>query len=402
MASFTKSAHLKISIAAGAVSMAVFHLLMSGFFPTSNGRMGHDYTYFLPHLLDGYFWWKLNGFFSVPWFTPSFFGGAPFLANPQSMYHSIPQALTMFMDPVSAIYVTVLLFAAAGFFGFYALLADPFRLSPTASALGAVLFMFNGFYVTRMIIGHFGYHSFALAPWIVFFLTRQRIGISGLIRDVAAAALMLAYMASSGGLAIAPVMITAILAAGLIHVAAFGGFRDFALRFTLSGAVSIGLSAAKLVATYSFLSHFPRESAIQLVRDALGAMYIILSTLFLPTDGKVEATIMANSIYYLGPHEFDYAVSPGPALLLAVAGYMAAQKLGFTGISRRLLTTRGAAGAAVLLLAALPLVLNHQSWLSSGLHASVLVLKNSSIHLRWIAIYIPSVIILAALALEKT
>ncbi|MDH5510393.1 MAG: hypothetical protein OEZ32_08560 [Nitrospinota bacterium] len=377
-------------------------MLMSGFFPISGGPMGHDYSYFLPHLLDGYFWWKINGLFSVPWFTPSFFGGAPFFSNPQSMYHSLPQALMIFMDPVSAIYVTVLLFTGIGFAGFYSLLAGPFRASPAASAYAAVMFMFNGFYISRMIIGHFAYHSFALTPWIVFFLVRQRAGLSALMRDVAAASLMLAYMASSGGLAMAPVMVTAILAAGLIHVAAFGGFRDFALRFSLSGAMAVGLSAAKIVAGHAFIAPFPREGAIPLVRDALGVVYIILSTLFLPTDGKVEATIMINSLYYIGPHELDYAVSPGPALLLLVGGYGALLRLGPSGLFRRLLTTQGVAGAVVVFLAALPLLLNHQSWFSSGLHASVPILKNSSIHLRWIAIYIPSVIILAALALEKS
>ena len=403
MFSSIRLTHLKIATLSGVASMAAFHLLMRNFFPGTFGRMGHDYSYFLPRLLDGYFWWRQNGIFSIPWFTPSFLGGAPYFPNPQSLYHSIPQALALVMDPVSAVYVTVLLFAAAGFAGFYALLAGPFRISAAVCVLGAFIFLFNGFYIARMIVGHFSFHSFMLAPWIIFFLVRGANGRGSMAlgRDSAAAGLMLAYMASSGGLALAPVMVMAILAGGSIHVAAYGGLRSFALRFTLAGVISLGLSASKIVAVMSFLSWFPGREPSPMAGEILGVVYILLSALFLPTDAKVETLLLTNRRYFVGLHELDYSISPVALILIVIGGYYLIKKLFSGGMAKSPGLAQGAAMASVLAISLIPPALIYDSPAISSLVKSLPVLKHSTGHLRWIAIYIPMGVILAAMAIEK-
>jgi len=91
-----------------------YHLIFSQFFPNKHNNLGVDYTYFLPILLNGYYWFQSNGLFEVPWFTPAFCGGVPYLPNPQTMYYSFPQLLTFFTDPASSVYITFIVFALLG------------------------------------------------------------------------------------------------------------------------------------------------------------------------------------------------------------------------------------------------------------------------------------------------
>jgi len=406
MSHSTRSAHYWTATGAGLLSLVLYHLLMRNFFPNPMLMVGHDYSYFLARLLDGYFWWRQNGFFSIPWFTPSFLGGIPFFPNPQSMYHSIPQALSLVMDPLSAVYATVLIFAAMGFFGFYIMLAGPFRLGPAPCALGAFIFMFNGFYMSRMIVGHFAFHCFMLTGWIIFFI------LSGLgdseksrwplvIRDSAAAGILLAYMASSGGLALAQVMVTSILAGALIHAMAHGGLRGTILRFILSGVFSLGLSAGKLLSGAAFLAQFTRDDISPVARDFMSAIYIILSALFLPTDGKVELSLLVNRKFFVALHEFDFAISPVPFFLAVVGLYIAGKKLMDAKARQSLPAGAYMAAMVVFLIFLVPLALNFHSDTITSLANSVPLLKNATRRLRWIAVYIPPMIIISVMTLDS-
>ena len=135
---------------AGVLGLLVILLLayrfsFIGLLVTPDGTMGHDYRFFLPVLLSGYFWYQTNGLTPVPWFSPSQCGGLPFLGDLQVPYYSVPQALTLLQPPSDAVATTFLVFAAVGFLGAYGLLRFAFRTSPWISAAGAVIFMFNGF-----------------------------------------------------------------------------------------------------------------------------------------------------------------------------------------------------------------------------------------------------------------
>ncbi len=129
-----------------------------------DGTMGHDYAYFLPVLLSGYFWYQTNGLAHIPWFTPSQCGGLPFLGDLQVPFYSAPQVLTFLQPPSDAVATTFLLFAAIGYLGAYGLLRFAFCTGPWMSAAGAAIFMFNGFYAYRVLIGHLTFHAFMLTP----------------------------------------------------------------------------------------------------------------------------------------------------------------------------------------------------------------------------------------------
>ena len=151
-----------IGPAVGVVAVAAFQWIFGGFFPSANEHIGHDYGYFLPQLLNGFYWYEQNGLGAIPWFTPALGAGVPFYPNPANIFYSAPQFLAFVVDPLTAVRLTIVLFAAAGYAGMLALLRGPFRLGLGAALFGAVAFTFNGFYAHRMLVGHLAFHSFML------------------------------------------------------------------------------------------------------------------------------------------------------------------------------------------------------------------------------------------------
>ena len=151
-------------LTAGIVLFLLYLIIFLRFLPNRFGLMGHDYSIVLPALLDNFIWFNKNGLMEVPWFTPSFCGGFLNFTHPQGMTYSLPTFLILFFDPLSTILMTFLLFAALGFLGSYLMLRSGFHFSQPSAFFGAGLFLFNGFYSHRMLVGHFGFCSFMTIP----------------------------------------------------------------------------------------------------------------------------------------------------------------------------------------------------------------------------------------------
>ena len=156
----------------GALFVGLHYLIFGRFLPGARATVGHDYAYYMPYLLAGHFFALRNGLLAVPWFTPAVCGGVPFYANPNNLYVSLPQLLVLVTDFATAFRVTFVIFAAVGFWGTYLLLRRVFALRMPASVLGAVIFLFNGFYSHRFVIGHLAFHSFMLVPLIAYLLAK--------------------------------------------------------------------------------------------------------------------------------------------------------------------------------------------------------------------------------------
>ena len=67
-----------------AASTATLVITINRLLPGAHGRIGEDYSYFFPYLLSGAQWISQNGWLTVPYFTPDYCGGIPWLANPSS------------------------------------------------------------------------------------------------------------------------------------------------------------------------------------------------------------------------------------------------------------------------------------------------------------------------------
>ena len=382
--------------------LIAYHLIFGQFFPTRNGMLGHDYSRILPDLLDGYFWFKSNGVFEPFWFTPAFCGGQPALGAPESGFYSVAQLLTFFVDPLASVYATVLLFASLGFFGFYLLLRACFSSSRQAAVLGAALFMFNGFFIHRMMIGHFAFHGVMLVPWMGYFLLRPPgKAVPDTLVNGAAAGSLLAYCTYSGMVHLLVPSALAVLGIASLHGLTRSPPPGFVRRALVALLVAGGLSAAKLTAALLYLNHFPRSDyTLPGMSSIWNTLQILFSTLFFsPADIAERVLPLIEGLQWaLGRQEWEYGVTLIP-LLFILAGI--APMLGkVRGIRSRMSSPKWVWIAWLAAVLAIPLALNTYTPGWNAFLKQVPVIKSSIYMMRWFLIFIPLLILVSALSLD--
>jgi hypothetical protein len=396
-----------VALVTGIAWVGFHYWIFSAFFPNRYGRLGADYGYFLPNLLDDEFWRIGNGIFAIQWFTPALCGGIPKFPNPQSLSFSAPQLLSFASDPVTGVKLTLLAFASLGYAGFYRFQRRLFGISRPIAALGAALFLFNSCFSSRMLIGHLTFHAFMLIPWLPLLLF-ARGGPSWRARGLesALAALVVAYLASQ---AIAHVLFQALLftaIAGLLQAAFVPErcrLRRSALRGTIAVPLSLACCAAKLSAMAAYLSQFPRTLyPLASVESIPKLLHVVFRSLFLSPSDELIRDAVVNTPFVIDRPEFEYGVTMLPLALVAVAAIVrsAADRPGWP---RELLRgPRAACLAGAVVLLAIPLCLNwyHPTW-----HAwlkSLPIFANSLTLFRWLSVYIPVVILAGTLATDST
>ncbi len=382
-----------------------YHLIFSNYFPNFQGRFGHDYSLLFPALLDGYFWFKNNFFFDVPWFTPSFCGGQPYFADVQSGYYSVAQFLTFFFDPLTSAYFSILLFACLGFWGMYLLLKQIFKTSVESAFLAASLFMFNGFYIHRMMVGHFGYQGFMLIPLIAFLLlnvtsvNNEKTKLSSIFSATLAGVLVGYWLQSGLTSLMIPVSLSVLAIACLCQ---FRNWQSFLYRSVGTILIALALSASKLVAGFAFMANFSRSSySLPGFNSIFSALKILLTALFIaPANIEELATSqMLNMQWMLSRHEWEFGITFIPSLIILVfwtARIWMPLQSPFNEKPKSLFSL---AVLGVVLL--LPLALNvyQPNW--NAILKQTPLIKSSSALIRWWLIYIPAVIIYAAIAFEN-
>ena len=78
--------------------------------------IGNDMEYYITRLIDVYLHMKINGIFSVQWWTPTFGGGIPAYPNPLHLQFSITPYLMFFFSPWIATQVTYAIMATLPIF----------------------------------------------------------------------------------------------------------------------------------------------------------------------------------------------------------------------------------------------------------------------------------------------
>ncbi|MEW6644606.1 MAG: hypothetical protein AB1586_29160 [Pseudomonadota bacterium] len=387
-------------ILCGAMVLAVVAMFMP-FLPTAAGTMGHDYGFNLPNLLVGYYWFLHNGVTQLPWFSPAQCGGFPYFADPSVAYISLPQMLVVLVSPLRAVQLTFVLFALIGLCGAYLLMRRGFRSSRAAAVLAAGLFVFNGFYVYRVLIGHLPYHGFALAPLTILLLLPgggARIALLSRLGSVSAAALCFAYMFQVGMIHVIPPLLLATGILLLVHALCFGWRWEPWLRFGAAGLLSLTLCAGKLVAELALLANFPRNLYPLPGVPGIGTLLSLVGQALFISAPEDATAHLANAQWPQERNEWEYSVSIVPALLLAVAAVAAIARWPRharpTGAQVLII-------AAILALLACPLLLNWYQPAWNGILKSLPYFGSASSLLRFFCAYIPVVIVLACLALDR-
>jgi hypothetical protein len=362
-------------------------IYLAAFAPRLNGHahpMGGDYSYFLPRLLANHFWFRLNSWWSVPWFTPGFCGGMPEWANPQSMPYSLPEWLLFFVDPVTAVELTFVLCAMASVTGSYLLLRKGFQTSAEASVLGAAVFLFNGFFICRMFMGHLAFHTFVLTPWVALLLVVPTTTPALRWLSTLAAGVLVAVMIQGGAVAILPPLVVAWLALTLMS-----SQRGASLQLGFALLLGASLSASKLVAMGALAAQFPRDyyplAGFGSVADLLRTTF---ESVFLHGRGS-DGSELIGSVVRPSVQERQFSVSPFPLVLLAAALFRL-RRPRFSG--RALLLT---------LLLALPLLLNLYTPAWNAFLKQLPIIKANVTLFRWVVLYIPVLAVAAGLALDR-
>ena len=288
---------------------------------------GHDYGYFLPKMLDTQAFYLKNGL-ALQEYTAALCAGVFQFANPQSMALALPQALSFLFGPRFGIQATFLLSSTLAAGGVY-LCARYWGLRRMPACIAAVAFVFNGFLLTRMAIGHLAFHGFGFAPAIAAALL-YGIGTlrEGRWRPAALlgclAALLLA-MLIYGGIGVALVHT---LAVALIMLLICGGFDHARVKAALYCLLCLGAgllaAAPKIEAVLAMNANFTRDF-YPLPGFSVAALPVawFQSLFWIPAEAALNEGLL-NKQFYLGWHELYYGFTPVvPALLIAglILGY---------------------------------------------------------------------------------
>lgn len=369
----------------------------AGYFPNAEGRLGHDYERYLAQLLDGYFWSEVNGYLTVPWFTPSFCAGLPKFGHPNGIYVSLPQWLTLIISPLFAIKLTVIAFAGIGFGGMWLLLRQAFGLAGPLALTGAAMFLWNGLYVHRMIVGHLTFHGFMLLPLQAFLLAmlidsradRRRCALA-----LAALVLTGAYQFTSGMVHLAGPVALALIGIGALYT------RDRPrrmLHWLLWGGagtvLALLLVAGPLAASLAFLGNFKRDLySLPGFADPLAQLTTAAFAVLARADLVQVADLLSNRSLPLEAQELEYGLTPLPLAMIAV---------GLAAGGLPALRRRWVALSVLLLVVLVPFALNTYAPVWTAWLESAPLFGSSSSLLRWYAVWVPLLIIVAVLMLAR-
>jgi hypothetical protein len=382
------------------------HLIFGRFFPGPNG-VGHDYSGGLTQFLAEYYWSLNEGPWAPPWFTPAFCGGIPLFPDPVNPFFSMTGFLMRFghINPLTGSYVTFMLAVALGFIGTYWFVRHRLEGSVAGAVLAGVLFALNGFLSSRMLIGHTMYHGFALIPivaWLLSATPNTHVQTTERVGATAAVSLCVAYwLYSGGGVLILPFALATLIllmAAWLRNASA----RETLVRSVMALGLILPLSAAKLSASFAYMSAFPRSSyLLPGYTNALETLQVIFLALFGdPAKIAVYSVERLTNVQWLQDrHELEVGLTAVPLLLLvAWLAIIVARR-------RESLATKWSPRSALIVVSlilalAIPVALNTygESW--NAFLKSLPLIGSSSALLRWFLVYVPITAVAAALALD--
>lgn len=385
-------------------------IIYGGYFPTNLGLLGHDFSYTHPILLDGAFWFWQNGLLSIPWFTPSFCGGQPFFADTITLYYSLIQWLAFFVPPTTASHIALLLSCSMGYWAFFFLIKDVFRLSIGAAIAAGALAMLNGLTPHRFLVGEVGFQAFLLSAFVSHALLsfdewspwkKWRVGNSFW------AGLALAYMFQSGlSSLMIPVGLGVVAVACLARIAQKGvPFKIFLGRGIFAGAFAGAICSAKILAGLTFMSHFPRESYLlpgfPNWTDAIS--FPLLSLIFDSQTVSTWANLkLANVQWGVLPHEWAYQFGwTYLGLILIGLCCLRLPRLGSATAQPRLEGNASKRAPYIVILILMLLIPSALLWLNpqwNALLKTLPIIKTTSFPFRWIIIWIPVACIAGAMA----
>jgi len=298
----------------------VHQLIYQDFFPNKNLMLGNDYSLFLPQFIFGKVWFN-NNFISIPWFSPSFCCGLPFYGDPQTMYYSIQQLFFLFFSPLTSLKLMYLFFSFSCFLGTFLLLHKSFNRNIYISLIAATLFLYNGFFNYRFIIGHVTYINFIFIPLYCYLLIKSfetKNNITKSIFYILVSSLLLTHIIQSSLGPIAIIVVLSIIFVISIHVYVKEKLKII-YYLVLSFIIAFLIAASKINASLSFLSNFPREYPPIVFENYYEFLSNVFNSFFLYSDAaKFNSNAIIDLPYKIGPEELEYSVTILPLIIFSI------------------------------------------------------------------------------------
>jgi len=352
---------------------------------------GHDYAYFLPRLYDNHLFYLRNGL-AIKEYTASFCAGVFEFANPQSLAISIVQFSSALFGPEVGLRISFIFYSLVGGFGLLAC-ARYWGLSRNAATLSGMLVVFGSFLLARVIVGHVTFLNFGLVPAISALLlfgsvafVERRISQSMLLSGLAV--LLIASLVYGGSGVLIPQMALSVF---LIIVICRGLYLPFArllIYYTSILIFALALSAPKLEAMASLLGTLDRSFYPLPGFPLYRIPEVLFHTVFWIPDENYLNSIMKNSQFGMGFHEWSYSVTPFLVPLL-VAGFYLRWKQNSYKFNILWSWVRLANPSTIILavLLLLPILFNlyEENW--NEFLKSTPILGSSSNLIRWLCLY---------------
>jgi hypothetical protein len=303
------------------LNLVVICLALVGFMNIGYPKVGHDYSYQIPQLLDTALHFRYNGV-TIQWYTPTFGGGLPAFPNPNNLQFSFPSALSLLIEPWQAIEFSSVFIVSLGFLACTYFFSRILKLHWTSSLLGAIFFSANGFILERTAVGHLGYQTFPILAIFIISLLSTSVPRPF---NVLIFALATALVTQQAGYFVLIIFgLSLLITIPLIYIFQpdlFSWKRFFAVLI-MGALIALLISASKLAAVYAFMRFFPRQISdsyptnpifglFGIILQLLGTMNLVplmwiarLNPILLP--GIMVKTTGAMYGYW----EFDMSLTP--------------------------------------------------------------------------------------------
>lgn len=371
----------------------IFHqILFQKFFPNNESYLGHDFEQFVPNLMFGKIWFQKN-FLSIPWFTPSFCCGIPFYADPQSTFYSFYQLIFILFDPVNSIKIIFFILSLFSYIGMF-FLVRKFGFSKYSSLLCACLFLFNGFFVYRAIIGHVAYLSFIFIPLYCFFLIKscEETSIRSNIFYLLVSSIFFANFFHSGSGPIILIIFSSIFFIVLFYAHFQNSIKIF-FNFFISLLFGTFISLSKVVSSLFLLSNFSREYPPTEFNSFLSYFINFFYSFFLEVDQKYFNKSLTSMISF-GKHEMEYSLSIVPIMSLLLITMLDKKhfKINFKNFNFLFI---------LVIIFFLPIYFNVNFLNQYNFNSQIPIIKSTWVQFRWMAVYIIPIIFLTGLLIEN-
>ena len=373
-------------------------IIYQDFFPNKNSLLGNDYSLFLPQFIFGKVWFN-NNFLSIPWFSPSFCCGTPFFGDPQTMYYSLQQLFFIFFSPLTSLKLMFLFFSLASFFGTFLLMHKSFKKNIYISLIAATLFLFNGFYNYRFIVGHITYINFIFIPLYCYLLINSfvyRKDNAKCFFYILISSLLFTHIMQSSGGTIGIIVILSIIFVISMHI-----YINEELKIInyliLSFFIGLLIASSKINASLSFLSNFPREYPPIVFNNFHDLANNVFRSLFLyPDNALFNSNAIIDLPYKINTAELEYGITFVPLLIFFIFIFNL-KKFNFKKFNKEKLI----ALLIMIILILFTTSINISSSKVGVFFRELPIIKSSWVNYRFISIYILPLIILSSLVIDK-